>query len=88
MKLYAERYGVDKYTAYDDLTALGFALPNSARQWAQRSPATRGRTVERATLPVHDEWWIVLDGRLFFAAGYTAGGAPHGIVRPGISRRT
>ncbi len=31
-KSYAKRYGVDRYTAYDDLTTLGFALPDSARQ--------------------------------------------------------
>jgi len=24
VKAYAKRYGVDRYTAYDDLTALGF----------------------------------------------------------------
>ncbi|MEU0561346.1 hypothetical protein [Dactylosporangium maewongense] len=78
VKHYAKRYGVDEYTAYDDLTALGFALPDSAQQWAQRPPATPCRTVERATRPVHDEWWIVLDGRPFFVAGYTSGGAPYG----------
>ena len=75
---YAKRYGVDRYTAYDDLTALGFALPDSAQQWAQRPPTTPRRTVERATLPVHDKWWIMLDGRPFFVAGYTSGGAPYG----------
>src|SRR4051794_30458536 len=66
VKHYVKRYGVDTYTAYDDLTALGFALPDWARQWAQRPPATPCRPVGRATRPVHDEWWIVLDGRLFF----------------------
>lgn len=78
MKHYAERYGVDNYTAYDELTGLGFALPDSARQWAQRPPATPGRTVERTALPVHDEWWIMLDGRPFFVAGRTSGGVPYG----------
>lgn len=78
VKRYAKRYGVDKYTAYDDLTALGFALPDSAQQWAQRPPATPRRTVGRATQPVHDEWWIMLDDRPFFVAGYTSGGAPYG----------
>ncbi|MEV0134880.1 hypothetical protein AB0H83_41300 [Dactylosporangium sp. NPDC050688] len=70
---YAKRYGVDRYAAYDDLTALGFALPDSARQWAQRPPATPCRTVERATLPVHDEWWIMLDGRPFFVLTLDSG---------------
>jgi hypothetical protein len=57
---------------------LGFALPDSAQQWAQRSPATHCRTVGRATLPVRDEWWIMLDGGPFFVAGSTSGGAPCG----------
>ncbi|WP_327007985.1 hypothetical protein OHA72_12315 [Dactylosporangium sp. NBC_01737] len=74
-----QRYGVNEYTAYDDLIALGFALPDSAQQWAQRPPATPCRTVERATLPVHDEWWIMLDGRPFFVAGYTSGGTAYGV---------
>jgi hypothetical protein len=77
VKRYAKRSGVDKYTAYDDLTALGLALPDSAQQWAQRPPATPCRRVERATLPVHNEWWIMLDGRPLFVAGYTSGGAPY-----------
>lgn len=79
MKSYAKRYGVDRYTAYDDLTALGFALPDSARQWAQRPPATPRGHAERGGDQVDDEWWIVLDGRLFFVAGHTSGGAPYGI---------
>ncbi|GAA1567997.1 hypothetical protein GCM10009827_107140 [Dactylosporangium maewongense] len=63
------------------LTTLGFALPDSARQWAQRPPATPCRTVERATRPVHDEWGIMQDGRPFFVAGYTSGGALYGWFR-------
>jgi hypothetical protein len=76
---YAKRYGVDKYTSYNDLTALGFALPASAQQWAQRPPATPAGTVERGANQVDDEWWIMLDGRWFFVAGYTSGGAPYGM---------
>jgi hypothetical protein len=78
VKSYIKRYGVDRYTAYEDLTALGFALPDSARQWAQRPPATPRRTAERGADQVDDEWWIMLDGRLFFVVGYTSGGAPYG----------
>jgi hypothetical protein len=79
VKSYAKRYGVDRYTAYEDLTALGFALPGSARQWAQRPPATPRRTAERCADQVDDEWWIMLDGRLFFVTGYTSNGAPYGM---------
>ena len=42
IKTYARRYGVDRYTAYEDLTAIGFPLPDSARRWGAghlRSPA-------------------------------------------------
>ena len=51
--------------------ALGFALPDSAQQWAQRPPATPCRTVERATIPAHDEWWIMLDGKALLRCGST-----------------
>jgi hypothetical protein len=74
VKSYAKRYGVDRYTAHDDLTALGFALPDSAQQWAQRPPATPRRTVERDVDQVEDEWWIMLDGRCFLGAQV---GAPY-----------
>src|SRR5258708_31472102 len=79
VKSYANRYGVDRYTAYDDLTALGFVLPDSAQQRAQHPPATPHPTTERAADQVDDDWWIMLDGRLFFVAGYTSGGAPYGM---------
>jgi hypothetical protein len=75
---YAKRYGVDRYTAYDDLVTLGFALPDSARQLAQRPPSTPRPTARRAADQRDDEWWITLDGRPFFVAGYTSGGAPYG----------
>ena len=38
IKTYARRYGVDRYTAYQDLTAIGFPLPDSAQRWAHRPP--------------------------------------------------
>jgi hypothetical protein len=77
---YARRYAVDRYTAYDDLTWLGVELPDAARQWAHRPAPIPGRRAERRD----DEWldddpWITLDGRPFFVAGYTAGGAPYGV---------
>ncbi|MCW2945436.1 MAG: hypothetical protein JWR24_2153 [Actinoallomurus sp.] len=75
---YAKRYGVDRYTAYEDLTALGLALPDSAQQWTQRPAATQRRTAERDVGQV-DDGWIMLDGRLFFVAGYTSNGAPYGM---------
>ena len=38
IKTYARRYGVDRYTACEDLTAIGFPLPDSARRWEHRPP--------------------------------------------------
>ncbi len=79
VKNYAKRYGVDRYTAYDDLTALGFALPDAARPWAQRPPANPRGHAEHGGGQADDEWRTILDGRLFFVAGRTSGGAPYGM---------
>jgi hypothetical protein len=80
VKTYARRYGVDRYTAYDDLTALGFALPASAHQWARRPPGTTPcRRAEHRAGPTEDEPWIMVVGRSFFVVGYTSGGAPYGM---------
>jgi hypothetical protein len=83
VKTYRKRYGVDGYTAYDDLTFLGFALRASAQRWAQRPPAPARRVGVDGGIPIddmgEDPCWIMLDGRLFFVAGYTSGGAPYGM---------
>jgi hypothetical protein len=78
IKTYARRYGVDRYTAYEDLTAIGFGLPDAARRWAQRPPPRprpRRSVTSRAVL---DDDWIMIDGRPYFVVGYTSGGAPYG----------
>jgi hypothetical protein len=78
---YARRYGVDRYTAYEDLTAIGFGLPVATQQWSKRPPAVpRRREAPPAaeSFPAADSL-IVLDGRTFFVAGYTSGGAPYGV---------
>jgi hypothetical protein len=80
---YAKRYGVDRYTAYDDLTALGLTLPASARRWAQRPPSNSRRAASRDDGPA-DNSWIILDGRRFFVAGFTSGGMPYGIFEDEI----
>jgi hypothetical protein len=79
IKTYARRYGVDRYTAYEDLTAIGFALPSAAQQRAHR-PRPQPRPRRSATpLAVVDDDLIMIDGRPYFVAGYTSGGAPYGI---------
>jgi hypothetical protein len=78
VKAYARRYGVDRYTAYQDLTGIGFPLPDSARQWAHRPPP-QPRPRRSATPRALPGDWITIDGRPCFVAGYTSGGAPYGI---------
>jgi hypothetical protein len=82
---YAKRFGVDRYSAYADLTALGVALPDSARQWAQRPPSNPRRAAHGDDVPFEDPW-VMLDGRRFFVAGFTAGGAPYGIFEDEIEQ--
>lgn len=78
VKSYARRYGVDRYTAYDDLTVLGFKLPASTQQWAKRPPATPRQATKREPIAIDDDFWTMIDGRSFVVAGYTSGGAPYG----------
>lgn len=78
VKTYAKRYGVDKYTAYQDLAAIGFPLPPSAEQWAQRPPSLPRRKADELD-DFLDDSWIMLDGRRFFVVDYTSGGAPFGM---------
>jgi hypothetical protein len=79
IKTYVRRYGVDQYTAYEDLTAIGFPLPDSAQRWAHRPPPQPRppRSATPRALPDND--WIMIDGRPYFVAGYTPGGVPYGI---------
>jgi hypothetical protein len=79
IEAHARRYGVDRYTAYEDLAAIGFPLPDSAQRWAHRPPP-QPRPPRRATpraLP--DDGWIMMDERPYFVAGCTPGGAPYGM---------
>jgi hypothetical protein len=36
---FARRYGVDRYTAHDDLVAIGFPVAPEDVRWAVRPPA-------------------------------------------------
>jgi hypothetical protein len=81
VRTYAKRYGVDKYTAYDDLTAIGLSLPVASDQWARRPPSAAKAQEGGADAGNDggDDGWIMVDGRPFFVAGYTSGGAPYGV---------
>lgn len=81
VRSYARQYGVDRHTAYEDLTAIGFGLPATAQRRSKRPPAVpRRREAPQVAepFPLGDSL-IVLDGRTFFVAGYTSGGAPYGV---------
>jgi hypothetical protein len=84
VKAFAKRYGVDRYTAYEDLIALGFAASASDHRWARRSvsaPRRRGAGAERerGLGGPADDGWTTLDSRLFFVADHTSNGAPYGV---------
>jgi hypothetical protein len=79
VKTYARRYGVDRYTACEDLTAIGFPLPDSARRWARRPPPQPRPRRSPAAQVLLDDDWTMMGGRPYFVAGCTSGGAPYGI---------
>src|SRR5580704_15850304 len=73
IKTYARRYSVDRYTTYEDLTAIGFPLPDSARRWAHRPPPQPRPPRSASPRALLDDDWIMIDGRPYFVAGYTPG---------------
>ncbi len=79
VRAYAKRYGVDHYTAHDELTAIGFPLPTSAEKWAQRPPPVPRKRRRRADgFDDADPAWIWVGDRRMLVAGYTPSGAPFG----------
>jgi predicted DNA-binding transcriptional regulator YafY len=57
IRTYRKRYGVDGYTAYDDLHALGVPLTPGDEQWAVRP----GIVPKRREEPDMDDEWRVVD---------------------------
>jgi hypothetical protein len=78
VKAFARRYGVDRYTAYEDLAVIGFTSPPGDTRCAMRPapPPKRPRT-EPVDL---DGNWTWLGDRRMFVIGFTPGGAPYGWV--------
>ena len=78
---YARRFGTDRYTAHDELTALGCPLPKSDRRYATRpgprtrKPKPKPAPPERTGLP---EGWIVFGSQVLMPVGWTEGGFPYG----------
>lgn len=76
---HARRYGVDCYTAYADLLAVGFRLTPEDDRWAVRPPrsAKRWPGVE----PAIDEMeWVWLGDQRMVVVGHTPAGVPYGYV--------
>lgn len=76
---YAARYGVDRYTAYQELVRLGCPVAPGNRKYAVRPPHRRRI---RRSAPRYDpgppdaiEW----GGELMMVMGWTSGGAPYGL---------
>lgn len=82
VKIYAKRYGVDRYTAYEDLAVIGFPLSADAVRWSERPPAMPRRRWRTTDDLDHgrpgDQDWVRVGDRWMFVVGCTPGGAPFG----------
>ena len=77
VKMYARRYGVDRYTAREDLEAIGFQFAPGDTRWSKRpDPVPRKPKAVQDLTP--DLEWVWIGDRLMFVVGYTPGGAPYG----------
>ena len=82
VKAFARRYGVDCYTAYADLIAIGFCLAPGDNRWAVRPvPAPKRPRAEPADFSADSgEGWVWFGDQRMFVVGYTSGGAPYGWI--------
>ena len=80
VKAFARRYGVDCYTAYTDLIAIGVRLGPGDSRWAVRpARAPKRPPAEPADFPADfDEGWVWIGDHRMVVVGYTPGGAPYG----------
>ena len=86
VKAFGRRYGVDCYTAYADLIAIGVRLGPGDSRWAVRpARAPKRPPAEPADFPADlpadfDEGWVWIGDQPMFVVGYTPGGAPYGWI--------
>jgi hypothetical protein len=74
VKSYVKRYGTDRYTACEDLKAIGFPLTEADERWAVR-PVPVARPKKRADPP----WDWRFDGyQVMLIIGHTPGGFSYG----------
>jgi hypothetical protein len=79
VKSYAKRYGTDRYTAYEDLMAIGFPLAEPDKRWAVR-PAPVPRPKKQASPPCPPWDWYFDGYQVMLIIGHTPGGAPYGLT--------
>ena len=86
VKAFARQYGVDRYTAYADLIAIGLRLPLGDNRWAVRpAPTPKRPPAEPANLPAaDDDGWVWIGDQRMFVVGYTPGGTPYGWIDDSI----
>lgn len=77
VRAYAHRYGVDRYTAYDELGILGVALSAKDQRWSVRPPPVpkRSRCEEPEPEGTEDglpDDWMEWGGELMFVRRLSA----------------
>jgi len=83
IRTYAKWFGLDRYTAYDELTMLGVPLSSGDLQWATRPPpvpkADRDHVEPGSSDGGLPPGWIEWGGEPIFPVGFTSGGCPYGL---------
>ncbi len=78
---YAARYGVDRYTAHQEMVMLQVPIAPGDRRYAVWPPSHARVRRRQSPEPVREtpdlvEW----GGQLMFVVGWTSGGAPYGLT--------
>jgi len=77
---YAARYGVDRYTAHQEMVMLEVPIAPGDRRYAVRPPPPARVRRRQPPQPVQEtSGMIEWGGRRMFVVGYTSGGAPYGL---------
>jgi hypothetical protein len=80
VRTYARRFGVDRYTAYQDLRAIGFPLSPEEERWAVRPQKQPKRKPPPPDLDDGLDQWVYFGSQRIWVVGYTSGGAPYGLT--------
>jgi predicted DNA-binding transcriptional regulator YafY len=80
VRTYARRFGVDRYTAYQDLRAIGFPLSPESERWAVRPRKRPERRQPPQAPDVELLEWAVVGTQRILVMGYTSGGMPYGLT--------